>query len=79
MVSRVERASASYMEWVVSTTVASLSSNTTREIALHINLLAAGSIPEEGSSSSSIGGSPNIAQANDSFLLLPPERFYERD
>ena len=42
------------------------------ETTFHINRLASGSIPAEGSSRSIIGGFPIIAIATESFLLLPP-------
>jgi hypothetical protein len=45
----------------------------TLEITFHMNLLAFGSIPVEGSSKKIIRGFPIIAIAADSFLLLPPE------
>jgi len=40
----------------------------------HMNLLASGSIPADGSSSRIIGGFPITHIATDNFLLLPPER-----
>jgi len=42
-------------------------------MTFHMNLLAFGSIPVEGSSRKIIFGLPIIAMATDSFLLLPPE------
>jgi len=44
-----------------------------RDMTFHMNLLASGSIPVEGSSRNTIGGLPIIAIATLSFLLLPPE------
>ena len=41
---------------------------------VHINRLASGSMPAEGSSSRIIGGLPKIEIATESFRLLPPER-----
>lgn len=46
------------------------------EMKFHINLFETGSIPEEGSSISMILGFPIMAIANESFLLLPPERWH---
>ena len=43
------------------------------EITDHINHLAYGSMPEDGSSKNIIGGLPIIAIAVDNFHLLPPE------
>jgi hypothetical protein len=40
----------------------------------HINLLAYGSIPADGSSKNIMGGLPNKAIATDNFLLLPPDK-----
>jgi len=40
----------------------------------HMNLLASGSIPADGSSSKIIGGFPIIAIPTESFLLLPPDK-----
>jgi hypothetical protein len=44
------------------------------EIKSHMNLLASGSIPVEGSSKKIIGGFPRVAIATDNFLLFPPEK-----
>lgn len=71
--SRVDRASASYIEWVVKITVDCFLYVDILEITFHINLLAFGSIPVEGSSKNIMLGFPIIAIATDSFLLLPPE------
>lgn len=43
------------------------------EMTFHINLLASGSIPVEGSSKKTIGGFPIIAIATLNFLLFPPD------
>ena len=43
------------------------------DITFHMNLLASGSIPVDGSSRNTIGGLPIIAIATDNFLLLPPD------
>jgi|JI61114C2RNA_FD_contig_31_1774786_length_642_multi_2_in_0_out_0_2 hypothetical protein len=43
------------------------------DIIFHINLLALGSIPVDGSSRKIIFGFPIIAIATESFLLLPPD------
>jgi len=42
----------------------------------HMNLLAYGSTPVEGSSRKTIGGLPSIAIATDIFLLLPPDKLF---
>ena len=55
-------------------TVASLRSVATLAITFHMNLLALGSMPVEGSSKKTILGFPIMAIATDSFLLFPPER-----
>ncbi len=68
----VERAYASSMEWVVSITEDRLRLVVILEITDHMNLLALGSIPVEGSSKNTIGGFPNMAHATDNYLLLPP-------
>lgn len=68
-----DKASASSIEWVVSTTVASFLCVATLAITFHINRLALGSIPVEGSSKKTILGLPIIAIATDSLRLLPPE------
>ena len=77
MPSREDKAYASSMECVVSITVAFLFSVATLEITFHINLLAFGSIPVEGSSKKMIRGFPIMAIATDSFLLLPPDKVPE--
>jgi len=46
-------------------------------MTFHMNLLALGSIPVEGSSKKMILGLPIIAIATDSFLLFPPDRVPE--
>ena len=48
------------------------------EITDHMNLLALGSIPVDGSSKNKIGGFPSIAQATDNLRLLPPLKVPER-
>lgn len=68
-----QRASASSIEWVVRTTVDFLLWVEILEIMFHMNLLAWGSTPVEGSSSSTIGGLPIKAIEHWSFLLLPPD------
>lgn len=67
-------ASASSMEWVVSITAHFSRFWISLEITLHMDLLASGSIPAEGSSSSIIGGFPIIAIATYSLRLFPPDR-----
>lgn len=74
---RVDRASASSIEWVVSITVDCFRYVEILDMTFHINLLALGSIPVEGSSKNRILGLPIIAIATDSFLLFPPERVPE--
>ena len=44
------------------------------EMIFHINLLALGSIPVDGSSRKIMLGFPIIAIATESFLLLPPDK-----
>jgi len=43
------------------------------EITFHMNLLASGSIPVEGSSKNITGGLPKVAIATYNFLLFPPD------
>lgn len=74
MPNREDNASASSIEWVVRMTVAFFFSVATLEMTRHMNLLAFGSIPVEGSSRKIMRGFPIIAIATDSFRLLPPER-----
>lgn len=69
----VDKAYASYIECVVSITVAFFFYVATLDITFHINLLALGSIPVDGSSKKIILGFPIIAIATESFLLFPPE------
>ena len=71
---REDRASASSIECVVRMTVAFFFSVATLDMTFHINLLAFGSMPVEGSSKKMMRGLPIIAMATDSFRLLPPER-----
>lgn len=77
MAKRVDRDSASSMEWVVRMIVDCFFSVAILEITFHMNLLAFGSIPVDGSSKNMIFGLPIIARATDSFLLLPPDRVPE--
>lgn len=69
----VERASAYYIECVVKIIVDCFFSDAILEMIFHINLLALGSIPVEGSSRKIIFGFPIIAIATDNFLLFPPD------
>ena len=73
IVNFVHSASASSIEWVVKITEDYLRFVEILEITFHMNRLASGSIPVEGSSRNTIGGFPSIAIATESFLLLPPE------
>ena len=75
--SLVDRASASSIEWVVKIMVDFFFSVAILDMTLHMNLLALGSIPVEGSSRKIIPGFPIIAIATESFLLFPPERVPE--
>jgi len=68
----VERASASSIECVVKIMLDLFLKVDILLITFHMNLLASGSIPVEGSSKNTIGGFPSIAIATESFLLLPP-------
>lgn len=70
----VDRAYASYIEWVVRIIVDCFFSEAILEMIFHMNLLALGSMPVEGSSKKMILGLPIIAIATDNFLLLPPDR-----
>lgn len=72
-----DKAYASSIECVVRITVAFFFYVATLDITFHINLLAFGSIPVEGSSKKIIRGFPIMAIATDSFLLFPPERVPE--
>ena len=49
------------------------------EMISHINLLALGSMPVEGSSKKITEGFPIIAIATESFLLFPPERVPDKE
>ena len=69
----VDKAYAYSIEWVVNIIVDCFFSDAILEIIFHINLLAFGSIPVEGSSKKIILGFPIIAIATDSFLLFPPD------
>lgn len=77
MPSLVDKAYAYYMECVVKITVDCFFSVDILEIIFHINLLAFGSIPVEGSSKNIIWGFPIMAIATDNFLLLPPDNVPE--
>ena len=74
---RVDSASASSIEWVVKMTVDCFLSVEILLITFHMNLLALGSIPVEGSSRKIILGLPIMAIATDSFLLFPPDKVPE--
>ena len=65
--------SASSIVWVVRITEEYYLNVEILSIIFHINLLASGSIPDEGSSSNTTGGFPIRAIATYNFLLLPPE------
>lgn len=67
----VLRASASSILCVVNTT-ALVFLYAILATTVHMNLLASGSMPAEGSSKKMIGGLPTRASATQSFLLLPP-------
>lgn len=73
-----DSASASSIACVVRITVDCFLSVEILLITFHINLLALGSIPVEGSSKNKMLGFPIIAKATESFLLFPPERVPER-
>ena len=77
MPKREDKASAYSMECVVKITVESLLSVEALAMTFHMNLLAFGSIPVEGSSMKTMLGLPNIAIATDNFLLLPPDKVPE--
>ena len=65
-------ASASSIECVVKTTEDCFRNVDIREITVHINRRAPGSIPVDGSSRNIIGGLPIRANATESLRLLPP-------
>ena len=69
-----DKASAYYIEWVVNNTVECFFYVDILDITLHINLLAFGSIPVDGSSKKIMLGFPIIAIATDNFLLFPPDK-----
>jgi len=73
----VERASAYSIEWVVKIIVDCFFYEAILDIIFHMNLLAFGSIPVDGSSKKIILGFPIIAIATDNFLLLPPDNVPE--
>lgn len=77
MPSLEERASAYSMEWVVRMTVAFFFYVATLEITFHMNRLALGSIPVDGSSKKMILGFPIMAIATESFRLFPPDKVPE--
>ena len=68
----LQSVSASSMEWVVKITELCFLLTEILWITDHINLLASGSTPVEGSSNNTIWGFPIRAVATESFLLLPP-------
>jgi len=71
----VESASASSIECVVKMIEDYFLLVAILDITSHINLLASGSIPVDGSSRNTIGGLPIIAIATDNFLLFPPDNY----
>lgn len=73
----MERASAYSIEWVVKIIVDCFFYEAILDIIFHMNLLAFGSIPVDGSSKKIILGFPIIAIATDNFLLLPPDNVPE--
>lgn len=75
MATLVDSASASSIECVVKTIELYFLYVAIRDITFHINLLASGSIPVEGSSKNTIGGLPIIAIATLNFLLFPPDNY----
>jgi len=73
----LQRASASSIECVVRMTELCFFSLEILDTMFHMKRLACGSTPVEGSSKKIIGGLPIIAKETLSFLLLPPDRFYD--
>jgi hypothetical protein len=73
----VHNASASSIKWVVKIIDDYFFFEEISKITFHMNLLASGSIPVEGSSKNTILGFPSVEIAADNFLLFPPERFFE--
>ena len=69
----VDKASASSIEWVVKITADFLSLYEIFATTCHINLLASGSMPAEGSSNKTIGGLPKVAMPTESLRLFPPD------
>lgn len=69
----VESASASSIECVVKIIEASLLFVAIADITFHMNRLASGSIPVEGSSSKITGGFPIMAIPTESLRLFPPD------
>lgn len=72
----VHKASASSIEWVVRITVDFFLSVEILDMIVHMNLLAFGSMPVDGSSKKTIGGLPTIAIATETFHLFPPDKFW---
>ena len=70
----VDKASASSIEWVVKMTEHYLRVIEIPATTSHMNLLASGSIPADGSSRRMIGGFPIRAIATCNFRLFPPDR-----
>ena len=70
----LQRVSASSIEWVVIIIVDFFWFRETLCITPHINLLASGSIPVDGSSNNIIGVLHIKAMATDNFLLFPPDK-----
>ncbi len=75
MPSFVDKASAYSMEWVVNMIVDCFFSDAILEMILHMNRLALGSMPVEGSSKKIMFGFPIMAIATDSLRLFPPDKF----
>jgi hypothetical protein len=65
------------MECVVRMTVLYFFSLEIFDTMFHMKRLACGSTPVDGSSRKMIGGLPMIAMETESFLLLPPDKFYD--
>ena len=78
----VQSTSASSITWVVKMILDCLLIVAIDDMTSHMNLLASGSIPVEGSSKNIVFGfpkiknKPNVAIAVDSFLLFPPDNDY---
>lgn len=69
--------SASSIVWVVRRTEDYFLNLEILSMIFHINLLASGSIPAEGSSKNITGGFPINAIATYNFLLLPPDKLLD--